>query len=194
MKIFLIVEGQTEKKALPDFIKRWLDPRLQKRVGLSVVSCGGNQKLVNDIERKARNILGDPKVIGVIGLLDLYADPITKPTGAPICERYDAGVKHFQDMVDDKRFRMHYAVHETEAWLFSDSTIFPDTVQPGLPGGNPEGIDSGNPPSKRLDSLYDRTLRRNYREIVDGNALFTKLNPEIDPAVSTIDSPSAAWG
>ena len=34
MKFVLFVEGYTEDKALPKFLKRWLDPRLGKPVGI----------------------------------------------------------------------------------------------------------------------------------------------------------------
>ncbi|MEN6436959.1 MAG: TOPRIM nucleotidyl transferase/hydrolase domain-containing protein, partial [Syntrophobacter sp.] len=37
MKFILLVEGHTEKIALPDFFKRWLDPRLKQRVGIQFV-------------------------------------------------------------------------------------------------------------------------------------------------------------
>jgi hypothetical protein len=39
MKFVLFVEGYTEKKALPEFLKRWLDPRLSQR-GLASKSFG----------------------------------------------------------------------------------------------------------------------------------------------------------
>lgn len=41
MKIVLFVEGYTEKKALPDFLKRWLDFRLPAPVGIKTVRFEG---------------------------------------------------------------------------------------------------------------------------------------------------------
>ena len=41
MKFILFVEGYTEKKALSDFLKRWIDPKLDQRVGLKVVRFKG---------------------------------------------------------------------------------------------------------------------------------------------------------
>lgn len=41
MKIVLFVEGHTEKKSLPDFFKRWLDPQLPERIGIKVVRFEG---------------------------------------------------------------------------------------------------------------------------------------------------------
>ncbi|MFS8067350.1 MAG: hypothetical protein ACMG6S_13345 [Byssovorax sp.] len=37
MKIVLFVEGHTEKKALPEFLKLWLDSRLSARIGIAAV-------------------------------------------------------------------------------------------------------------------------------------------------------------
>jgi len=34
MKFILFVEGRTEDKALPAFLKKWLDPRLESPVGI----------------------------------------------------------------------------------------------------------------------------------------------------------------
>ena len=41
MKFVLFVEGHTEKAALPAFLKRWLDPQLEQRVGLKPVRFEG---------------------------------------------------------------------------------------------------------------------------------------------------------
>lgn len=37
MKFVLFVEGHTEKQALANFLKRWLDPRLDSHIGFQVV-------------------------------------------------------------------------------------------------------------------------------------------------------------
>ena len=41
MKFVMFVEGQTEKESIADFIRRGLPPRLQERVGVSVVGFKG---------------------------------------------------------------------------------------------------------------------------------------------------------
>ena len=41
MKFILFVEGHTEDKALPAFLKRWLDPRLESPVGIQTVRFDG---------------------------------------------------------------------------------------------------------------------------------------------------------
>jgi hypothetical protein len=37
MKFILFVEGYTEDKALPQFLKKWLDPQLPNPVGIQTV-------------------------------------------------------------------------------------------------------------------------------------------------------------
>lgn len=41
MKFVLFVEGHTEQKAVPSFLKRWLDPRLRQPVGIRTVRFDG---------------------------------------------------------------------------------------------------------------------------------------------------------
>ena len=72
MKFVLFVEGHTEKKALASFLKRWLDPQLDRRVGIQVVRFEGWPELVKDSPDKARMHLRKSDVIAVIALLDLY--------------------------------------------------------------------------------------------------------------------------
>lgn len=74
MKIVLFVEGHTDKKALPEFFKKWLDPRLSQPVGIKVVRFEGWAEYNDDIVKKvALNLSGKSGVDVVmgLGLLDL---------------------------------------------------------------------------------------------------------------------------
>jgi len=53
MKFVLFVEGYTEEKIIAPFLKRWLDPRLQQRVGIQVVRFDGWAEMVDDLPVKA---------------------------------------------------------------------------------------------------------------------------------------------
>lgn len=75
MKFVLFVEGHTERKALPEFLKRWLDARLPQRVGIKVVRFEGWRDYREEIAKKVELNLGGragADVIAGIGLLDLY--------------------------------------------------------------------------------------------------------------------------
>jgi hypothetical protein len=91
MKFVLFVEGHTEKKALPDFLRAWLaPPRLPERVGVKVVRSEGWSDYYKDIVAKVElNLSGKSgaDVIAAIGLLDLYGPtfyPKDKNTAARI--------------------------------------------------------------------------------------------------------------
>ena len=61
MKFVLLVEGATEKIAAKDFLKRWLDPRLEKPVGIKPVCFSGYAQLVRKVVTKARMYLDGPR-------------------------------------------------------------------------------------------------------------------------------------
>lgn len=76
MKFVLFCEGETERKVLPDFIRRWLDPRLENRAGIDAVKFEGWHDLYKEVGKKARIRLRDADVIAVISLLDLHGPTI----------------------------------------------------------------------------------------------------------------------
>ena len=82
--------------------------------------------------------------------------------------------------VGDKKYRHFFAVHETEAWLLSDPSIFPSKVQDVLKSlcDKPETVNNDNPPAKRLETIYRSKLNRSYGKVTDGKNLFPKLQPE----------------
>ena len=86
MKFILFVEGDTERKVLPTFLKKWLDPRLSQRVSIQPVRFNGWPELINDLPKKALMYLAGPQkndIIAVIALLDLYDPKFIPPTKRP---------------------------------------------------------------------------------------------------------------
>ena len=82
MKFILFVEGHTEHKAVPAFLKRWLDSRLRQPVAIKSVRFEGWTQLVDDVSKKAQLYLNGSAhadVITVISLLDLYGPTIYPP-------------------------------------------------------------------------------------------------------------------
>jgi len=183
MKYVLFVEGRTEKQALRDFLRRWLDPQLPKHVGIRVVRFDGWRDYLNHIKKKvALNLSGDAgvDVIAGIGLLDLYG-PTFYPDGvSAVARRYIWGKKHIEEKVKHQKFRQYFAVHETEAWLLSDAGILPSQVAGALPGNlNPEAVNFIEPPSKLLARLYQSKLNTTYKKVTDGANLFQALKPDL---------------
>lgn len=183
MKFVLFVEGHTEKKVVPDFLKRWLDPKLSQPVGIKSVRFEGWHDYANEIKKKvALNLSGQSgsDVIAGIGLLDLHG-PTFFPHGlSSVDQKHAWGKHHLEEMVNHPRFFQHFAVHETEAWLFSDHTIFPDMIRPLIhkSSRSPESVNSDEPPSKLLRRLYWEKLHKSYKKVIDGTNLFKDLMPE----------------
>lgn len=184
MKIVLFVEGHTERKALAPFLKRWLDPQLPQPMGIKVVRFEGWRDYYGEIDKKVQlNLSGKSgqKVVGAIGLLDLYGPTFYPSDVKTVEERYEWGKAHIEKRVDHSRFRQHFAVHETEAWLLSDPLLLPKKVSAALPSkaSAPETVNFDQPPAKLLGRLYGEKLRRTYKKVTDGANLFRQLDPNV---------------
>lgn len=184
MKFILFVEGYTENKALPQFLKKWLDPRLANPVGIKTVRFEGWQELIKDAPLKARMHLDGPdknEIIAVISLLDLYGPTFYPSKLKKSNERYDWAKKHIEEKVNQPKFFQFFAVHEVEAWLLSEPNIFPVGVREAFPTkiNHPETVNFNEPPAKLLERLYPLHVRRSYKKVVNGKGLFGKLDPTV---------------
>ena len=178
MKLGLYVEGSTEK-AVPAFIKRWLDPQLPLPVSVVPIPFRGAQDYLNHFADRVKLALAERKIDGAIGLIDFYGSKLPY-RGETIKEQYRSARRHLESKVNDPRFIQHFAVHETEAWLFSDPAIFPVAVGSDLPDTrHPESINSSHPPASILRDLYFRRLGKKYKKPVEGATLFGKLDPNL---------------
>lgn len=185
MKFILFVEGELEQRALPLFLKNWLDTRISQPVGIKSVLFDGCAELVKSAPKKAIMYLNGPDksdIIAVIALLDLYCPAIHYPADKPtVSERYVWAKEYFEGQINHSRFRQFFAVHETEAWLLSNPSLFPSEIQRVLLGKSqhPEKINFDNPPAKLLSRLYEEKLRRTYKKTTNGATLFSKLDPDL---------------
>lgn len=183
MKIILFVEGSTEAKTLPAFLKRWLDPRLNHPVALQAVDFDGAGELIAESSKCIQKYLHAPRrdMIAVVALLDFQGAPLSYPAG--LTEAADKMAWAKQDLeakAGSPRFRQFFAVHELEAWLLSDTAIFPKEVQGAFPAkiNQPEKVNSQEPPSALLGKLYQLKMRKPYKKPIDGAKLFAGLDPE----------------
>ena len=184
MKFILFVEGHTEGKALPAFLKRWLDPRLESPVGIQTVRFDGWPELFRDAEQKAKMYLNGPskdKIIAVISLLDLYGPSFYPADLTERDRRYLWAKQMIEDKVKEKNFFQFFAVHEVEAWLLSQPEIFPSNIRNAFPEKivQPETVNFDEPPAKLLDRLYRQHTKRTYKKVVNGKELFDKLDPAV---------------
>jgi hypothetical protein len=181
MRFVLLVEGSTEK-AIGAFLKRWLDARLDPKVGIQTSKPGGGCcRLLEDMPKKANMYLNDPKasdLVGVVGLLDLHG--LSHPANmASSNDRLSWWTNEIERKVGDSRFRVFFAVHDIEAWLLSQPEIFPREIRTefGDRIRDPERVDFDEPPAKLLQRLYRRVLDREYKKVTHGTELFRKLDP-----------------
>lgn len=184
MKFILFVEGYTEDKALPKFLKRWLDPRLAKPVGIKTVRFDGWQELVKDTPQKAAMHLNGPDkddIIAVIALIDLYGPTFYPNKMKTADERFDWAKKELESKVNHPKFFQFFAVHETEAWLLSVPDLFPMEVKSALLAKtkNPEKVNFEEPPAKLLERIYSQKTGRRYKKVTNGRELFGRLDPNL---------------
>jgi hypothetical protein len=66
MKFILFVEGKTEKQAVPEFLKQWLDPQLKQPVGIRAVRFEGWAELLRETPTKARLLTAQPKMTSLV--------------------------------------------------------------------------------------------------------------------------------
>lgn len=184
MRFILFVEGYTEDKALPQFFKKWLDPKLNNPIGIKTVRFDGWPELLKDAPLKAKMHLNGPckdDIVAVISLLDLYG-PTFYPNNLEGCnERYEWAKQHIEGKVNHPKFFQFFAVHEVEAWLLSQPDIFPLKVKNAFSKKiqKPEMVNFNEPPAKLLERLYLMNVNRSYKKVANGKELFGKLDPHI---------------
>ncbi|MGH7491509.1 MAG: DUF4276 family protein [bacterium] len=184
MKFILFVEGHTERNALPAFLKTWLDPKLTQPAGIIPVRFNGWRELEKEMRKKAGLYLNRPDkdaIIAAIALLDLYGPTFYPKDKKTAKERYEWAKKYLEMKVGQERFRQFFAVHETEAWLLSDPSLFPTDVKKALSKKikSPEQVNFDEPPAKLLQRLYKEKTNRIYKKTTHGSELFHQLDVEL---------------
>jgi len=156
--------------------------RLNKPVGIQAVRFDGWHNLVKDAAQKTKMLLEAPRsdVIAVIALLDLYGPTFYPSDKQSVVDRYSWAKQNLEQKVNNPKFRQFFAVHETEAWLLSDSEVFPAEIQTSVRSiKKPETVNFNKPPAKVLEDLYMQKYKRHYGKVTDGSNLFAKLDPSV---------------
>jgi len=182
VKFILLVEGHTEARALPAFLKRWLDEKLESPVGIQAVRFEGWNEFRKGVKKKALLYLNGPEqnnIVAVIGLLDLYGPTFYPAHLNNAQERCVWAKDYFESEVGHRKFRQFFSVHEVEAWLLSQPELFPGAVRSSFPGrvAEPESVNFQRPPSKLLSEPYQQRLKQTYKKITHGKELFDRLDP-----------------
>ena len=181
MKIILLVEGETEQKALPAFFHRWLLGKVDSMPAIKAVNTKGCDNHLKECALKASMHLKMPDVIAVFGLLDLYG-PKSIPDHCRTVQQKCAYLRErLEKEIGSPKFKQHFAIHEVEAWLLSQPDIFPPAVQRAFPGkvATPEQVNSTEPPAKLLSRLYHSKTKHEYKKTTHGVDLFSHLDPDV---------------
>jgi len=164
MKFVVLVEGLMEQMAVHKFLKKWLDLRLDRPVRVKARLLKGKDHFRKKYAKFAHDLFGasDGKdIVGVVGLLDLYG-PTWYPHRLKTSEERRAwAIREMETEVGNPRFRQFFAVHETEAWLLSDPSLFPEPMRTAVAktSGKPETVNFTTPPSAVLNGLYKKHTR-----------------------------------
>lgn len=185
MKFIMIVEGQTERLAIQEFLKRWFDSKLSEKVGIKQRMFGRGDFKSRIKKQALKHIEEDSnqEILGVICLMDIYGfgsdyEGVRRNVNALFKDQK----KTIEKYVNHKQFRMFFAVHEFEAWLLSDPSIFPVDFQTDLTkySSKPENVNFKNHPSKVIQNIYNkRKSKRSYKKTTDGPDLFSRLSPQV---------------
>lgn len=191
MKIAILVEGATEmafKSKLQEFLLLRLGQQMPK---LKFIPCNGRIHKGKKLRNVVENLLtGKDACDAVIALTDVYT-----------------GTKDFKDAADAKdqmknwvgnnpKFYPHAASHDFEAWLLP----FWSKIQQisggnrAVPSGSHELVNHNNPPSKRIEEIFEQGKRRSYnkardaKRILDGEDLMDAAEacPELRDFLNTI--------
>ncbi|MBW2618407.1 MAG: DUF4276 family protein [Deltaproteobacteria bacterium] len=175
----MFVEGHTEKY-LPEFFRRWIDPKTERRIRIITRRFNGVSDYLDDFSRVAEYRLREEKVAFIFGLLDLYGLPDEYALGDNVAKRVANARSKIEGRLPDGirgSFKQHFAVHETEAWLLSDPSIFGEVTIPDSWSRKPESINMDKPPAKQLKELFAKK-KNIYKKTTHARILFPKLDPE----------------
>ncbi len=179
-RIVVLCEGDTEERALQQFIgRRWRAEGLG-HVGLQGINLGGK---LQDIGKYTVRYLGETEILAVFTLLDLQGMTYVKHGVSDGLElkinRVRKWLRDQAKSADGSRFRAHVCVHQIEAWILAEGHTLAARLNANLePDAEAESKNFQNPPAKRLNDLFRLHAGRSYRKIIDGTRLFAKMEFE----------------
>lgn len=122
---------------------------------------------------------GSIRVAGLITRSHLCGLALPFPASVTEVEEKVAWAKQeLESCAKDMRFRQFFAVYELEAWLLSDTGLFPNEVKNALPASLSEKVNSSEPPSKLIGKLYQSKIRKPYKKQADGEKFFCETGPK----------------
>ncbi|GHJ46073.1 hypothetical protein Cs7R123_34150 [Catellatospora sp. TT07R-123] len=192
-RVHVLIEGQTEELVLRDLLLPYLEGLqiqasynilITRRQGSAPAGRGGVSSW-NRIEPMLRHLLRDPTLDRVTTIFDYYAFPSDAPGMRERARQRDpySAVRYVETelaaAIGDRRFVPFLVLHEIEAWVLSSMRAHAEPLALRVAiqnmvdqAGGPELVNGSQQtaPSKRLERLFERHLRRKYLKTTDGPA------------------------
>lgn len=192
MKVWIFVEGDSDVKALSALLNGWKQNLSTKGWGIQVIPLDSKSKYFRKIGSRATEKLANDAQDLVVGLPDLYPNQSYANTDYRHNNLQELqGVqkrlvkRHLQRMGRHAnshmaRFYPSALKHDLEVLLLAATNRLQFRLNmSNRPSGwrrPPEDQNQNRPPKKIVEELFQRHLRRPYREVVDSHAILREVN------------------
>ena len=194
MKVWIFVEGKSDVQALSALWSGWKQKLSEEGWGIQLISLENKSKYFRKIGSRATEKLANDAHDLVVGLPDLYPN------------RDYAGTEYKHDNLEElrdlqtrlvkqnlkqevrradvdghiARFYASALKHDLEVLLLAATSQLQSRLKmSNKPSGwrrPPEEQNQDRPPKRIVEDLFQRELKRSYREIVDSHAILSKAD------------------
>ena len=178
----LLVEGDTEERALPLLVERFLRGRGVTAGRPAKKNYRGIDRLIDALPDEVPRFLRDEPERQIV----VIADFIGLRSEARGAGDLDTQVESARDWIASRvpatcrpSVSVHLLVHEYEALLLADAGALPFALPAELRSKDPERINLTSSPSSRLVELFWRQKKRRFRKTTEGVSWLGKADPEV---------------
>ena len=195
MKVWVFVEGDSDVKALSALLNGWKQNLSTKGWGIQVIPLDSKSKYFRKIGSRATEKLANDARDLVVGLPDLYpnrdyADTEYKHNNLQELQGVQRRLvkQHLQQQMGrradvDSHIAHFYASalkHDLEVLLLAATSQLQSRLKmSNRPSGwrqPPEEQNQDRPPKRIVEELFQRELKRSYRENTDSDAILRKAD------------------
>ena len=189
MKVWIFVEGRSDVRALEALLSGWRRKLRERGRGIQLIPLDNKPKFLRKIGSRAmEKLINDPGDL-VVGLPDLYPN-------RGIADNYKHGNLEELQVLQTRlvrrelertgmsrsdveshiaRFQANAMKHDMEVLLLAATGQLQSRLKmPNSPGGwrqPPEEQNQDRPPKRIVEGLFQRHLKRSYRENTDSDAI-----------------------
>ena len=191
MKVWIFVEGKSDVHALSSLWRDWKQKLGAKGWGLQFISLDDKSKYFRKIGHRATEKLVHDTRDLVVGLPDLYPNRDYANTAykhANLKELQAVQRRLVKQNLQQKfrptdvdsyiaRFYPSALKHDLEVLLLAATSQLQSRLKmKNSHSGQPEDQNQNKPPKKVIEELFQKNLKRSYREITDSVAILGNAN------------------